>query len=67
MLPRQRLPNGVERGQGLPPHEMARHFGLLAHPPAAAWPCCSKLVPFCQRSQLILQTPVAGVLLLKVP
>ena len=38
MLPRQRLHNGVERGQALPPHGMAHHFGLLAHQPAAAWP-----------------------------
>ena len=56
---------GVERGQALPPHGMAHHFGLLAHQPAAAWPCCSRLVPFCQGSQLMLQTPVAALLLLK--
>ncbi len=48
MLPRQRLSNGVERGQALPPHGMAHHFGLLAHQLAAAWPCCSRLVPFCR-------------------
>jgi len=67
MLPRQRLPNGVERGHALPPHGMAHHFGLLAHQPAAAWPCCSRLVPFCRRSQLMPQTPVADLLLLKAP
>ncbi len=67
MLPRQRLPNGLERGQALPPHGMAHHFGLLAHQPAAAWPYCSRLVPFCQRSQLLPQTPAADLLLLKAP
>ncbi len=36
MLPRQRLHNGVERGQALPPHGMAHHFGMLAHQPAVA-------------------------------
>ncbi len=65
MLLRQRLPNGVERGQALPPHGMAHHFGLLTHQPAAAWPCCSSLVPFCQGSQLVLQDPVADMFLLK--
>ena len=67
MLPRQRLPNGVERDQALPLLGMVHHFGLLAHQPAAAWPCCSRLVPFCQMSQLMLQTPVADLLLLKAP
>ncbi len=43
------------------------HFGLLAHKPAAAWPCFSRLVPFCRRSQLMPQTPVADLLLLKAP
>jgi len=65
MLNRQRLPNGVKRGQALPPYGMAHHCGLLAHQPAAPWICYSRLVPFCQGSQLMLQTPVADVLLLK--
>ena len=65
MLPRQRLHIGVERGQALPPHGMAQHFGLLAHQPAAAWPCCSRHVRFCQGSQLMLQAPVADLLPLK--
>jgi len=30
-----------------------------------AWPCCLRLVPFCHRSPLMLQTPVADLLLLK--
>ena len=64
MLPRQRRPNGVERGQAVPPHGMAHHFGLLAHQSAAAWPC-SRLVPSRQGSQHMLQTPVADLLLLK--
>ena len=51
----------------LPPHGMAHHIGLLARQPAAAWPCCSRLVPFCQRSQLMLWTNVADSLLLKAP
>jgi len=54
-----------EGGQALPPHETAHHFGLLAHQPAAAWPCCSRLVPCCQESQHMLQTSLAGLLLLK--
>jgi hypothetical protein len=46
MLPRQRLHNGIERGQALPLHGMAHHFGLLAHQSAAAWPCCVTHVLF---------------------
>jgi len=65
MLPRQRLHTGVERGQALPPHGMAHHFGLLAHQPAAARPCCLRHVRFCQGSQPMLQTPVADMLPLK--
>ena len=35
-IPRQRLPNGVERGQALPAHGTAHHHGLLANQPAVA-------------------------------
>ena len=52
-------------GAGPTAHGMAHHFGLLAHQPAAAWPCCSRHVRFCQGSQPMLQTPVADMLPLK--
>ena len=53
-------------GQALPPfHGIAHHFGLLAHQPAVVWSCCSRLVPFCQGSQPMLQIPVADFLSLK--
>ena len=52
-------------GAGPTAHGMAHHFGLLAHQPAAAWPCCSRHVRVCQGSQPILQTPVADLLPLK--
>ena len=64
MLPKQRLHIGVERGQALQPHGMAHHFGLLARQPAAAWPCCSRLVrglSLCCRCMLLSRGRAAHV------